>query len=408
MDPRAAAGVAYHSCMAGSPLASHWTLDPEITFLNHGSFGACPRVVLEEQTRLRARMEAEPVRFFLRELEPLMDAALAAVGAFVGADPDDLAFVSNASSGVNAVLRSLVFAPGDELLTTDHAYNACRNALDHVAARAGARVVVAKLPFPLASADETIAPIVAAVTPRTKLCLLDAITSPTGLVLPTARIVRALADRGVDTLVDGAHAPGMIPLDLRALGAAYFTGNCHKWVCAPKGAAILHVRRDRQDGLVPTVVSHGANSPRTDRSRFRLLFDWTGTIDPTAALCIPAALRTVASLVPGGWPEVMAKNHALALRARDILCAALRVPPPAPDDMIGSLAAVPLPDTPPNERTSHSLLTTDVLQDALFTQGIEVPIIPWPGPPRRLVRVSAQLYNTPAQYEALGALLPRH
>jgi len=389
------------SLPAASPLASRFCLDPAVTFLNHGSFGACPRAVLDEQARLRERLERQPVAFFVRDLETLLDEARAELAAFVGADPADLAFVANATAGVNAVVRALEFSPGDELLTTDHAYNACVNALDFAAGRAGARLVRASVPFPVASEDQVVEAVIAAVTPRTRLALIDHVTSPTGLVFPVARVVAALAERGVDTLVDGAHAPGMVPLDLGAIGAAYYTGNCHKWVCAPKGAAFLHVRRDRQRLVRPAVISHGANSSRTDRSRFLLEFDWTGTADPTAALCIPAALRHVASLVEGGWPEVMRRNRALALEARETLARSLGTAPPAPASMIGSLAAVALPGPP---GVAVEPLHIDPLQDALLARfGVEVPVIPWG--PGRLVRVSAQLYNTPDQYRYLAAAL---
>jgi len=381
-----------------------WTLDPDVVFLNHGSFGASPAAVLEVQQRLRARMERQPVQFFVRDLEGLLDEARGALSAFLGLDPEDLVFVPNATAGVNAVLRSLPFEPGDELLTTNHAYNACRNALVFVAERARARVMVADVPWPLSSAAAVVDAVLERVTPRTRLALLDHVTSPTGLVLPIERLVHELARRGVDTLVDGAHAAGMVALDLRALGAAYYTGNCHKWLCSPKGAGFLHVRRDRRGLVRPIAISHGANSPRTDRSRFWLEFDWTGSDDPTPYLCVPEAIRYLGSLCPGGWVDLRERNRRLALEARRTLCRALAVPPPCPDAMIGALVAVSLPDG--SADSPPSPLYGDPLQDLLLTRfGIEVPIVPWPLPPKRLVRVSAQLYNTAADYERLAGAL---
>ncbi|PTL78521.1 aminotransferase class V-fold PLP-dependent enzyme [Vitiosangium sp. GDMCC 1.1324] len=390
-----------------SPFRSHWSLDPEVTFLNHGSYGACPTRVLEEQSRLRARMEAEPVRFLHRELEALADSARAALGSFLDADPDDLAFVNNATTGVNTVLQSLRFAPGDELLTTDHEYNASKNALDFVASRWGVKVVVAKLPWPVSSSQSVVDAVLAHVTERTRLLLIDHVSSQTALVLPIASLIRALRERGVETLVDGAHGPGQVPLSLRQLGVAYYTGNCHKWLCAPKGAAFLYVRRDLQPGIRPVVISHGYNSRREDRSRFRLDFDWIGTDDPTPFLCVPKALEVVGGMLPGGWPEVMASNRSKALAARAFLCQRFGVAPHCPEDMMGSMATVPLPDGFP---ARPSALGLDPLQDRLlFEHHIEVPIVPWPRPPHRHVRVSAQLYNSHGEYqrlaEALEALL---
>jgi isopenicillin-N epimerase len=376
-----------------------------VTFLNHGSFGACPAEVLRHQAELRAEMEAEPVRFLSRELDDRLDVARAALAAFLGADADDLAFVTNATSGVNAVLRSLAFAPGDELLTTDHCYNACRNALEFVAARAGAQVVVATVPFPLGSPSEVVDAVMAKVSPRTRLALLDHVTSPTGLVLPIERMIAALADRGIDVVVDGAHAPGMLPLDLRALGATYYTGNCHKWLCAPKGSAFLWARRDAHAAVRPLTISHGANAVRSDRSRFHLEFDWTGTGDPTAWLTVPKAIQYLGSLLPGGWPELMARNRALALEARDLLCGAAGTPLPCPEEMIGSLASVVLPDGPTSEVVWRR---PDQIQARLFDEwGIEVPVMSWPSAPRRLIRISAQIYNSRDDYARLAAALEK-
>lgn len=378
-----------------------WLLDPDVEFLNHGSFGACPRPVLEHQSALRARMEAEPIQFFANLEEPA-DSARSVLGQFVGADPDDLAFVVNATTGVNTVLRSLDFEPGDEILITDHVYNACRNAARAVAERSGARVITARVPFPIGSPDEVIDSIVSAVTARTRLLLVDHVTSPTALVFPVERIVAEMSVRGIDTLIDGAHAPGMVPVDLEAIGAAYYTANAHKWLCAPKGAAFLHVRRDRQAGIVPTVISHGANSPRSDRSRFRLLFDWTGTNDPTAHLVIPTAINTMAAQVKGGWPALTQRNQAMALAARDLLIDALQIDRPAPDGMVGAMAAIPLPPAagdPP-------VLEPTALQQRLWQDHhIEVPINVWPEWPQQLLRVSVQIYNRIEQYARLAELL---
>jgi isopenicillin-N epimerase len=384
---------------------SNWALDPAIAFLNHGAFGACPIPVLEAQTQWRARLERQPLQFLARELEPVLDVARTKLAQFVGTDPDDLVFVPNATAGVNTVLRSLWFQPGDELLTTDHAYNACRNALDYVAERSGARVVVAELPFPFPTEDELIHPILNCVTPKTRLALIDHVTSATGFVLPLERIIRELRGRGVEVLVDGAHAPGMIPLNLKQLGATYYTGNCHKWLCAPKGAAFLHVQREQQPKIRPLVISHAANSKRTDRSLFLREFAWPGTWDPSACLSVPEALRFIESQLPGGWPAVMTRNHALAVAGRKLLSDALQVAPPCPPEFLGSLATLPLPDAPAGKAPQPPIFEYP-LQDRLRMQhDLEVPIMPWPSPPHRLIRIAPHLYNSLSQYERLANAL---
>ncbi|OLP18034.1 penicillin epimerase [Leptolyngbya sp. 'hensonii'] len=378
-----------------------WSLDPTVTFLNHGSFGACPIPVLQVQQELRDRLERQPLHFFGREWEGLLDQARRELAAFVGADPEELAFVPNATTGVNTVLRSLLpqFGPGDELLTTNHEYNACRNGLNFVAEQTGATVVVAEVPFPIADPDQVVEAVLARASSRTRLALVDHVSSQTALIFPLAELVGQLADRGIPTLVDGAHAPGMIPLNLSAIGAAYYTGNCHKWLCAPKGAAFLYVPPDRQGTLRPLTISHGANSPRRDRSFFHLEFDWTGTGDPTAYLAVPEAIRFLGSLLPGGWPELMASNHDRVLQARQLLSQTLSIPLPAPAEMIGAMATLPLPEGLPES-----------LYEILLEQfQIEVPIIPWTSPHSRLIRISAQIYNQPNQYQHLArSLLQLH
>jgi isopenicillin-N epimerase len=315
-------------------------------------------------------------------------------------------FVANATSGVNTVLRSLEFRRGDELLVTNHEYNACRNALDFAAARSGAKVVSVAIPFPLSSAGEITDRILTAVTGRTRLALIDHVTSQTGLVFPIQRIIDELEKRGVETLVDGAHAPGMVPLNLKRLGATYYTGNCHKWICAPKGAGFLHVRPDQQNKIRPLVISHGANSARTDRSSILIEFGWTGTWDPAAMLSVPRAIEFMGNLLPGGWPAVMERNRQLALAARRLLCQASDQELPCPESLVGSLASIPLPAG----RTAgppKSPLYLDPLQEELMRRDrIEVPVIPWPKPPTRLLRISAQLYNCLSDYEKLVEALP--
>ena len=373
---------------------SLWGLDPAVTYLNHGSYGACPVEVLELQSALRREIEREPADFFSAGLAARLNVARNAFARFLGADAADLAFVANATTGVNAVLRSLSFAAGDELLVTNHTYEACRRTVDYVAARAGARVVEVILPFPLHAADQISTAILARVSPRTRLALLDHVTSPTALVMPLAHLVCELQALGVDVLVDGAHAPGMVPIDLTALGAAYYTGNAHKWLCAPKGAAFLHVRRDRQAQVHPTVISHGYGAG------FQAEFDWTGTCDPTPWLCIPEVIRCIGGLLPGGWPEVMARNHDLALQARALLLQTLELEPPCPEALLGSMASMPLPQPPPGSPAAR--LDTQGLHDWFRERGVETW---WSRQPVPLLRVSAQLYNGIDDFRQLASLL---
>lgn len=399
-------------------MAVHWGLDAGVVFLNHGSFGACPQVVLEKQREFRDLMEREPIRFFVETAEGLLDEARRAAGRLMNCDVDGLAFVPNATAGVNTVLRSLAFAPGDELLTNTHEYNACNNVLRWAAERSGARVVTAGAPFPVRSGREIADAILGAVTSRTKLVMLSHITSPTGIVLPLRTIVEECNRCGIETLIDGAHAPGMVPLDLNGLGATYYTGNFHKWLCAPKGSAFLWVTPGRREEMRPLIISHGANSTREDRSRYHIEADYTGTFEITPYLCVPAAIEFLSSLVPGGLNGLMEHNRKQTLEARRVLMRALGQEPanvPAPESMIAALGAVMIPDAPggalrPSPRGYH-----DELQDDLIARhGVQIPIIPWPPVAccapgkqggRRLVRVAMQAYNSLEQVEFAGACL---
>lgn len=378
-----------------------WNLDDTFTFLNHGSFGAMPKAIIEKQHQLRLHIESQPVRHFQRELDALLDSSRRKLASLVGADPEGVVFVPNATTGVNTVLSSLDLSPGDEILVTDHIYNACNNAAIHVAKKTGAKVVTVHIPFPVKSEGDITDAILSAVTERTRFVLIDHITSPTALIFPVGEIVSELNSRGIDVMVDGAHAPGMVPLNLRETGVAYYTGNCHKWLCAPKGSAFLYIREDKRKSVRPLVISHGANSTRTDKSFLLLEFDWTGTDDYTPYVLIGDCIDYLSSLYSGGIGELMERNHNLAVRAKDLLCSAFDCPPPCPDHMLGSMAAPPiLPLGEPMKAPSGKSL--DNLQERLYADyRIEVPVINWQPAKRRLVRVSAQAYNTFEDYEYL-------
>lgn len=382
-------------------MREHWALDPATTFLNHGSYGACPRIVLAHQQALRDRMERDPCRFFNQDLEGLLDEARAVIASFIDAAPSDVALVTNATHAANAVLASIDLRAGDEILVTDHGYAAVTNAARRWAERVGASVTVARVPFPITSSEQVLEAVVDALRPSTRLAILDHVTSPSALVFPIRELVRACAERDVDVFVDAAHSPGMVPFSVRDIGAAFATGNLHKWVCAPKGAAFLHVREDKRSIVRPLVTSHGASAQRTDRSRFHLEFDWTGTTDPTPLLCVASALDFLRSLDPDqNLEQHMLANHQLACRSVGILAAALEIDAPAPPTMLGSMAAFPLPD---RFLPRGPFYLSDQLYDRFR---IQLPVFPWSvcgG--RGTLRISAQRYNSVQDYEKLAAAL---
>ena len=366
-------------------------LEPGVTFLNHGSFGALPASVYAEQDRWRRAVEAQPVRFLVRDLPGLIDAARDAAADFLGAPSEGLVFVSNATAAATAVMGSADLRPGDEILTTNHRYNAVYQAMRRAAQERGVRLVEAHVPFPLRSPEQITEAVVSAIGPRTRLLVLDQITSPTALIFPVAEIIAQA--RGVPVFVDGAHVPGQIPVDLGSLGATWWTGNLHKWAFAPRGTAAFYVAPEVRERTHAAVVSHGYGLG------LRAEFDWPGTFDPSPWLCVPAALAAHARL---GGARLMADNHARTREARRILADALGVALPCPDDLglYAAMATLPLPLR--DDRGELDRATA--LQLALWDQHrIEVPILPWDG--RTWVRISMQAYNTVDQVARLGEAL---
>jgi isopenicillin-N epimerase len=380
-----------------------WALDRDIRHLNHGSFGAVPVEVMEVQTEWRARWEANPTRFVTRDLVPALEEARSVLARFVGADARNLVFVRNASTGVASVVRSFEsnLRAGDEVLTTSQDYNAVRQILEFAAESTGARVVVADVPIPVQDEDQVVDAIASATSDRTRLAVIDHITSPTAVIYPIERIVSAL-EPDIPVLVDGAHGPGQVELNLETLGASWYTGNLHKWTCAPKGAAFLHARSDRRSSTIPTVVSHGRNAALGDREdRFQLLFDWTGTDDPSPWLSVPAALDVVGALETHGWPDVMQRNHELVVGARRLIADAVGAELVAHEDMVGSMASMVLPDGVGPEPGGD----LSPLMDELVDAGYETLVMNWPRWPAQVLRISAHRYNRLSEYEDLAETL---
>ena len=384
----------------GSELATHWSLDSNTVFLNHGSFGAAPIAILEEQSRIRNLMERDPVRFVEREYLDLWNNAREKLALFLNADIEGMTFVTNATQGVNTVLRSLKLKPGDEIIVPNHAYQACWNAVEFVAKRAKAKIVVVDIPFRVNDPQIIIDLILEAVTDRTVLALIDTVTSPTGMRMPFEILTKKLQTKGVDVLLDAAHGPGLIELDLSELAPAYCTGNCHKWLCAPKGSAFLHIRKDRKDLIKPLNISHGYSFEGTKQEKFEFEFTWSGTQDPSAWLCIPKSIEYMEGLVKGGWPEIIRRNHSLVLEGRNIICESIDTTPPFPDSMVSALASIEVPTK--GEVGAVSLDGDPFHNHLLDKYNIQVPVMPWQHHGVRYLRISAQLYNHIDQYRYLA------
>lgn len=370
---------------------SEWRLDPEFTFLNHGSYGATPRDVIAEQDRWRERMERHPTGFMTYELPTALREAAAQLATFVGCNGMDLAFVENATAGCNAVLNSLSLSAGDEILVTDHGYAAVRNAAEHVARKTGARIVEAKIAFPTTGSKQIVDAVASQLDPRTRIVILDHITSPTAVVFPIRELASLCRGAGASVLIDGAHGPGMLSLDISSIGADWYVGNCHKWLMAPKGSAFLWTDQKWQREIHPLAISHGYGLGYTAE------FDWIGTCDPSAWLSVPAAINFHMQL---GGPSLRERNIELACESATRIAFLWKTERGSPDDLTGSMATVRLPIS-----GAATIERANELRAWLFkTHRIELAVIPvarslW-------ARISAQAYNEPADYQRLLEVFP--
>jgi isopenicillin-N epimerase len=376
-------------------------LDDTVHFLNHGSFGACPRPVFEAYQAWQQRLERQPVLFLGRELDALDQQARQALGVYVHAAPENLVFIPNATTGVNVIARSLALGPGDEILTTDHEYGACNYTWEFTCKKSGAVLIHQPIPLPAHAAEEMLEQFWQGVTARTRGISISHITSPTALRLPVEALCARAHQAGILTLIDGAHAPGQIPLDLEAIGADFYVGNAHKWMLCPKGVGFLYARPEVQHLVEPLIVSWGyhATPENTRGSQFLDYLGWTGTKDPAAVLSVPDA---IAFMQDHHWEQVRQDCHALLCAVLQRICDLVQMQPlyPFNSDVYHQMGIAPLP------------ADTDIatLKARLYAeQHVEVPFIDWNG--RKFVRISVQGYNTQddldALYDGLEQLLPQ-
>ena len=376
----------------GAAAKAEWGLAPEIANLNHGSFGSTPLSVMAAQDAWRRRIEANPTKFMSRESRPLLREAARKVAAELGSHGDDIVFSENATSAANAVLRSLDLKPGDEILITGLGYPAIRNAALYVAERAGARVIEVPIPLPVRDAASIVSAVEAKLTDRTRLAIFDHICSHSALVLPVERLTAVAHRAGAAVLIDGAHVPGQLPLDLGALGAEYYVANLHKWLMAPRGTGILWARRDLQAALHPLTISHGY------RKGFVEEFDWTGTKELTGWLSAPAGIEFFHRM---GGERLMTRNRELVHAMARMLSEAWGTPLGGPLDMFASMAVIALPNAGPATPERSTELRLHLAEQ----HGIEAAVNASDG--RLWVRIMAQAYNEPADYERLRRAFER-
>ncbi|HZD55782.1 MAG TPA: aminotransferase class V-fold PLP-dependent enzyme [Anaerolineales bacterium] len=366
-------------------------LDPGVVYLNHGSFGATPRPVFKVYQQWQQALERQPVHFFNAELMVELAKARQTLGTYLGAPAEDLACIPNATHAVNLVARSLDLKPGDEILSTNHEYGACNNVWEFICQKSGAHYIRQTVPLPITSPQEVLHELWQAVTPRTRIIFLSHIASSTAACFPVEAVCRRARQAGILTFIDGAHAPGQIPLDLVSIGADFYTGNCHKWMLAPKGSAFLYARQEVQSMLEPLVVSWGwgQDSPFDTGSRYLDNLQWSGTDDYSAYLSVPAAIRFQAD---HDWDHIRVECHQLLRQALERISGVTGIDPPYAQDEASyyQMAVAPLPPIAEPKR----------LKDRLYEEfHIEVPCTTWEN--HQSLRISVQGYNTQADIDTL-------
>lgn len=370
-------------------LKEHFLLDPTVTFLNHGSFGAIPRRVFNVYQNWQRELEHQPVEFLGRRITELMSESRAALGDYLGTRADNLVYTQNVTISLNIVARSLELGPNDEVLTTDHEYGAMDRTWRFLSKEHGFRYVNRHIELPISSEEKFIDDFWQGVTKNTRIIFLSHITSPTAIIFPVKEIIRCARDAGILTIIDGAHVPGQLPLHLDSLDADFYGGNLHKWLCAPKGAGFLYARPDVQPLLKPLVVSWGYESDFPSGSDFVDHHEWWGTRDPAAFLSVPVAINFQDE---NNWDEVQDSCHQLAAYAQKKICELTGLSPlhSQADVWFRQMVASPLP------------ADTDVLllKNRLYDEHrIEVPVHEWNG--NKLIRISVQGYNTKRDIDKL-------
>jgi isopenicillin-N epimerase len=380
---------------------ARFPIRPGLTMLNNGSYGLTPQVVRDAQIELQRRMESDPVRFFKTDLEIYADDTREAIGRFVNVNARDLALVPNGTFAVATVLNNIDFHPGDEIVVTDHEYMATFNELGKVCRATGAKVVIAQILFPHVTPELATESIISAMSEKTKVVMVSHITSASALVMPVKEIVAAAKQRGVLTFLDGAHTPGQIDLDIGELDPTWYAASCHKWLACPKGTGFVYTSPNQQGDFKPMVLSCRVHEQRPERSPYLCDFDYTGTNDYTGNLVIPVSIQHMGAQLPGGWNELRTRNRALILEGAKTVCDSIGIDQNVPDSMIASMVSIPLPG-----KCEPSSLLGEGLWDRLYlNHGLQVPVWDLPGVCGRMMRISAQLFNTIEDYERLGEAL---